>query len=119
MFPDLKSTELTTFGTFPMKQWTTSQVMPPGRRALRPALPALQAAAVPALDGLHCAVGDHMAVVEFLLEKGVALISSDFVFFSISMGTGFPWISHLRFLFKVPLKFKSRDFGACLLKIRV
>jgi hypothetical protein len=46
----------------------------------------------------------------------VALISSDFVFFSISMGTGFPWISHLRFLFKVPLKFKSRDFGACVVK---
>ena len=100
-----------------MKQWTTSQVMPPGRRALRPPLPALQAAAVPALDG-HCAVGDYAAVVEFLLE-GAALISTHFLsFFNFndSMGMGFPWISHLRFLFKVSLKFKSRDFGACLLK---
>ena len=90
MFPDLKSTELTTFGTFPMKQWTTSQVMPPGRRALRPALPALQAAAVPALDGLHCAVGDHMAVVEFLLE-GAALISTHFLSFFKFNGHGMAW----------------------------
>jgi hypothetical protein len=68
-----------------MKQWTTSQV-PPGRRALRPPLPALQAAAVPALDG-HCAVGDYAAVVEFLLE-GAALISSDFLMFFNFNGHG-------------------------------
>ena len=74
-----------------MKQWTTSQVMPPGRRALRPALPALQAAAVPALDGLHCAVGDHMAVVEFLLE-GAALISTHFLsFFNFNDSMGMGW----------------------------
>ena len=76
--------------------------MPPGcRRALRPALPALQAAAVPALDGpedqlfgggagLHCAVGDYAAVVEFLLEKGAALISSDFLMFFNFNGHGIP-----------------------------
>ena len=81
LFTHLKSTELTTFGTIP-QQWTTTSQVPPGRRALRPALPALQAAAVPALDGTSRRRGGRRS------SPGAAWISSDLLSFFNFNGHG-------------------------------